>query len=242
MPVFPLLPQAQAYGYPIGILLLDLVETHVPGDTAHTATYGYPVLFKVVTEATVDRVTHGDRAVEAALIAAAQELERAGVCAISTNCGFMIHYQEAVRAAVRIPVFLSSLLQLPTAVRTMRPDQTLAIMTAFKERLTPEVLRLAGLPEGQKIAVNSIQTSPEFLNMGHEDLDTDAFEARMLAAVEEIFATAAQKGEDIGAVVLECAVFTPYAAAIQARFKVPVFDFISLIDYAHYVTHRRRYF
>ena len=49
-------------------------------------------------------------------------------------------------------------------------------------------------------------------------------------------------GKDIGAILLECAVFPPYAAALQERFGVPVFDFISLIDYAHYVTNRRRYF
>ncbi len=238
MPVYKLLPQAQPYGYPVGILLLDLVETHVPGDTAHTATYDYPVLFKVVSEATVDRVTHGDRAVEAALVAAARELERAGVKAISTNCGFMIHYQEAVRAAVNIPVFLSSLLQLPMIARTIRPEQTIGIMTAFKGRLTPEVLALAGLPEGRDVEINSIETTSEFRNMAVEDLDTDAFEAQMVVAAEQMFAS----GKDIGAILLECAVFPPYAAALQERFGVPVFDFISLIDYAHYVTNRRRYF
>ncbi|MCO5091850.1 aspartate/glutamate racemase family protein [Bosea sp. (in: a-proteobacteria)] len=237
MPVYKLLPQPQAYGYPIGILLLDLIETHVPGDTAHAATYGYPVLFKVVTEARVDRVTHGDRAVEAALVEAARELERAGVKAIATNCGFMIHYQEAVRAAVRIPVFLSSLLQLPTIARCIRPDQTIGIMTAFKDRLTPAVLSLAGLPDGRDVVINSIETTPEFMNMGVEDLDTDAFEAQLTGAAGKLFSS----GKDIGALLLECAVFTPYAAALQKRFSVPVFDFISLIDYAYYVTHRRRY-
>ncbi len=148
MPVYKLLPQAQPYGYPVGILLLDLVETHVPGDTAHTATYDYPVLFKVVSEATVDRVTHGDRAVEAALVAAARELERAGVKAISTNCGFMIHYQEAVRAAVNIPVFLSSLLQLPMIARTIRPEQTIGIMTAFQSIAASKNTSLAVVAPG----------------------------------------------------------------------------------------------
>ncbi len=237
MPIYPLFPHAQAYGYPVGILLLNLIETHVPGDTAHTATYGYPVLFKVVTEATVDRVTHGSRAVEAALVAAAQELEKAGVQAISTNCGFMIHYQEAVRSAVRIPVFLSSLLQLPMIARCIRPEQRIGIITAFKGRLTSEVLKISGLPAGQHVAIDSIETSPEFLGMGSEDLDTDAFERRLLEAAGRLTASEG----DIGAILLECAVFTPYAAAVQRRFQVPVFDFISLIDYAYSVTHRRSY-
>ena len=46
MSIYPLLPQAQAYGYPVGVLLLNLVETHVPGDTANALTYDFPVLFK----------------------------------------------------------------------------------------------------------------------------------------------------------------------------------------------------
>lgn len=237
MTTYRLLPQPQPYGYPIGIMLLNLVETHVPGDTAHALTYRYPVMFKVVEAAKVGAVTTGDRSVEPALISAAQELERAGVKAISTNCGFMIHYQEAVRAAVNIPVFLSSLLQLPLIARTIRPGQRIAILTAFTGRLTPEVLRLAGLPDGVEVAVTSVEDTPEFLNMAVEDLDKSAFEANMLKAAQSLF----DAHDDIGALLLECAVFTPYAAALQKRFAVPVYDFISLIDYAHYVTNRRPY-
>jgi Asp/Glu/hydantoin racemase len=149
----------------------------------------------------------------------------------------MIHYQEAVRAAVNIPVFLSSLLQLPLIARTIRPGRRIAILTAFTARLTPEVLRLAGLPEGVETAVASVEDTPEFLNMAVEDFDRDAFEANMLKAAQGLF----DAHDDIGAILLECAVFTPYAAALQKRFSVPVYDFVSLIDYAHYVTNRRSY-
>lgn len=235
--VHRLLPQPQAYGYPIGIMLLNLVETHVPGDTANALTYRYPVMFKVVDEAKVGAVTMGDRAVEPSLVRAARELERSGVKAISTNCGFMIHYQEAVRAAVDIPVFLSSLLQLPMIARTIKPGRRIAILTAFTARLTPEVLALAGLPAGVEVAVASVEETPEFLNMAVEDLDKDAFERNLLKAARGLF----DRHDDIGALLLECAVFTPYAASLQTHFGVPVYDFISLIDYAHYVTNRRPY-
>ena len=100
MPTYPLLPQAQAYGYEIGVLLLDEVETHVPGDTAHAGTYSFPVLFQVVKGASATRITTGDPAAEADVVAAARELARMGVKGISSNCGFMLHYQRAVAAAV----------------------------------------------------------------------------------------------------------------------------------------------
>jgi Asp/Glu/hydantoin racemase len=237
MNTFKRLPQPQAYGFPVGMLLLNLVETHVTGDTANALTYKYPVWFKVVEEADVTKVAKGDKTIEPAIVAAAQELERRGVKAISSNCGFMIHYQEAVRSAVDIPVFMSSLLQLPTIARSIRPDRKIAILTAFKKRLTPDVLSLAGLPDGVEAVINSIETSPEFLNMASEDLDTAAFRKRLEAAAEELF----EVHDDIGALLLECALFTPYAAPLQRRFDVPVYDFVSLVDYAYYVTHRVGY-
>lgn len=238
MPVFPLLSRPQAYGHEIGILMLNLVETHVPGDTAHAGTYDYPVLFKVVEAANVDAVTRGDKSVEKDLVEAAQELERMGVKAISSNCGFMLYYQEAVRNAVRIPVFLSSLLQLPMISQSIRSDQKVAILTAWSERLTPEVLGLAGLSKDVETVISSIETSPEFLNMAIEDLDTDAFGARLEDAARQMFVS----HQNIGALLLECAVFTPYAARLQTAFGVPVFDFVSLIDYARQVTFRKAYF
>lgn len=237
MSIYKLLPQSQAYGYEVGILLLNLVETHIPGDTAHARTYDYPVLFKVVEAAKIERVSIGDPSIESDLVAAAQEMERMGAKAISSNCGFMLHYQDAVRRAVNIPVFLSSLLQLPLAAKSIHPDQTIAILTAWKERLTPQVLKLAGLPEGCKVAINSIETSVEFQGMGENNLDRKAFLKQLEMAGDKLFS----ENDDIGALLLECAVFTPYAADLQRRFNVPTYDFISLVDFARYVTCRKDY-
>jgi Asp/Glu/hydantoin racemase len=234
MTVYRLLPQAQGYGYEIGLLLLNLVETHVPGDTAHAGTYGYPVLMKVVEAADVARVTRGDKAIEQEIVAAAVELERMGVKAISSNCGFMLHYQDAVREAISIPVFLSSLLQLPLIARSIRPRQSIAVLTAFAERLTPDVLRLAGLPDDTGVVVSSIETTPEFRSMQHQDLDTEAFGQRL----EQAARTLCNGPGDTGALLLECAVFTPYAARLQQATGVPVYDFVSLIDHARQVTRR----
>lgn len=237
MPVYKLLPQPQPYGYQVGLLLLNLLETHPPGDTAHVGTYDYPVLMKVVDAADVGLVTKGDKSIEQDIVAAAQELERMGVKAISSNCGFLVHYQEAVRDAVSVPVYMSSLLQLPLIARSIRRGQKIAILTAFKERLTPEVLALSGLPEGVEVVTTSIETTPEFRNMAHEDLDTDAFGDRLEEAARRMVDDAG----DVGALLLECALFPPYAARLQQALDLPVYDFISMIDFARQVTHRKSY-
>lgn len=235
MPIYKLLPQPQAYGYRVGVLLLNLVETHVPGDTAHAETYDYPVLFRVVEEAVGEKVLSGDLAIRPAVIAAAQELERMGVKVISSNCGFMLHHQDAVREAVDIPVVLSSLLQLPTLARMIGPHKRIAILAGAKDLVTPELLALAGLGPETKTVVSSIEHTTEFQNFMTADLDTDAFQARLEEEADALFA----RHDDIGAILLECAIFTPYAAALQQRYGVPTADFVSLIDYAHGVTHRR---
>ena len=237
MTIYEVLPQPQAYGYEVGVLLLNFLEPHVPGDTAHAGTYEFPVLFKVVETASVDAITNGDLSVTGQLIEAAQELERSGVKAISSNCGFMLHYHEAIRAAVSIPVFTSSLLQLPLIARTIRPDQKIAVLTAFKHRLTSEMLALSGLPLDAKVVTESIETTVEFQNLSSLPMDTESFRSRL----EEAMARLLDANDDIGAILLECAIFTPYAAPLQRKFNLPVYDFVSLINFAQSVVSRRSY-
>ena len=235
MTIHRLLPRAQAYGYQLGLLLLDEVETHVPGDTAHAASYPYPVLFKVVEGASAYRVTTGDPDVETSIVEAARELEAAGVMGISSNCGFMLHYQHSVSQAVGVPAMLSSLLQLPMIAAAIGPHRTIGVLTAFVDRLGSNVLALSGLSPETKIAVTSIENTEEFRGLATQDLDKERFEARLVEAAQSLF----DQHDDIGALLLECALYPPYAPALQRRFNVPVFDFVSLIDHLHSVTHRR---
>ena len=237
MTIYPLPPHARAAGFSTGILLLDFREPHALGDTANAATYPFPTLFLTVEGASVERITSGDPAMAKPVIAAAQELERQGARSISSNCGLMIHYQDAVARAVNIPVFLSSLLQVPMACRSVGMDRTVGIVGSFIDRIGPDVLRIAGTPEHAKTTVTSIETSPEFLNLSNQPLDTQAFTHRLVAAAE----TMAKAHPDLGAVVIECATFTPYAEPIQRAIGLPVFDFVSLIEFAHGVSHRRSY-
>src|SRR5919198_842274 len=53
------------------------------------------------------------RARQAAAIQGARELERGGVRAITTNCGFLAMFQRELAAAVSVPVFTSTLMLVP---------------------------------------------------------------------------------------------------------------------------------
>ena len=101
-------------GVPIGILILDACYPCIPGNVGNATTYDFPVRYKEVSGASSEKlINQRDPSLLALFIDAAQELEREGVRAITGACGFMALFQRQVAQAVHIPVFISSLLQVP---------------------------------------------------------------------------------------------------------------------------------
>ncbi|MGE5202501.1 MAG: aspartate/glutamate racemase family protein, partial [Acidobacteriota bacterium] len=61
---------------------------------------------------------------------------------------------------------------------------------------------------------------------------------------EEVVGVVRQTKEerpDLGAVLLECSMLPPYARAVQEAVDLPVFDFVTMIDFLYSGTHRKRY-
>jgi len=77
------------YGEDIGILMCDTVFPRYPGDIGNARTYPFPVRYRIVQGASMDRLLtkHPDERLIAPFIDAAQDLVRAGVRAITTSCG-----------------------------------------------------------------------------------------------------------------------------------------------------------
>lgn len=70
------------------------------------------VLYKKV-EFDIELLFEGAPELEMVVVEAAKELEAEGVRAIVGACGYFAHFQKQVADAVNVPVFLSSLCQLP---------------------------------------------------------------------------------------------------------------------------------
>jgi hypothetical protein len=230
---------ADTYGHAIGILLLDYRGPFIPGDVGNATTYGYPVLYKLVEGLKLDRVLAGDPTCAEPIIEAARELERFGVRGISSDCGFLIQYQAAVQAAVGVPVFMSSMLQIPFLALALG-DRTVGCLTASGERLTEQVLALAGVRPGTKLAIRGMESEPHFREAILEEcgfLDSDLLEEECVDAARRL----QEETPDLGALVLECSLMPPYAQAIQEATRLPTFDFVTLIDYFYAGTHRRAY-
>ncbi len=134
-----------SYGEAIGILLLDSEAPFIPGDVANASTYDFPVRFQRVEGLTVAQMMNRDKAGLKKVIEAGKALQREGVRAITSDCGFMALFQKELRNELEIPVFLSSLLQITFLQQIIPRDRRIGIITANGESLDDEVLKACGI-------------------------------------------------------------------------------------------------
>src|SRR5262245_15621622 len=221
------------YGFSVGILMLDTRFPRIVGDMGNAATFPFPVRYQRVTGADPDLVVRqGAAGLLPAFVEAAQSLEREGVGAITTNCGFLVTFQAALAASVRVPVFTSSLLLVPLVHRLLPPGRRVGIMTVNAATLTAEHFTAADIGGDIPIAVAGMETEKEFTRvlLGNElVLDVDAAREEHVRVARRLLA----EHPDIGALVLECTNMPPYSADIQRETGLPVFDIVSLVTMVH---------
>jgi hypothetical protein len=221
------------YGVTVGILMLDTRFPRIPGDMGNAATFPFPVRYHRVPGAEPDLVVRrGAAALLPAFIEGARALEREGVGAITTNCGFLAKFQGELAAAVSVPVFTSSLLLVPLVHRMLGPGRRVGIMTVNAPSLGPEHLTGAGIGGDIPIAVAGLETEKEFTRVLLDNelvLDVDRARAEHVAVARRL----AAEHPDLGAIVLECTNMPPYTADIQRETGLPVFDIASLVAMVH---------
>src|SRR4029077_15064252 len=99
------------YGFTVGILMLDTRFPRIPGDMGNATTFAFPVRYHRVAGASPDLVVRrGAEGLLPAFVEGARALEREGVGAVTTNCGFLVKYQREEAAGVEIPVLNCTLL------------------------------------------------------------------------------------------------------------------------------------
>lgn len=225
----------------IGVLCLETAFTKVPGHIRNPGTFGFPVRYRVVTGATPERVvSQGDPALLEPFISAARDLQASGVAAITTGCGFLVLFQQQLASAVDVPLYASSLIQLPMVARMLRPDQRVGLLVAKQEALTARHLAAIG-GESVPVCVTGMAGQPEFREVMLEgrrtELDVDRLRAEVLAQAGQL----GRANPDLGALIIECTDLVPFACAIQELIGVPVFDIVTLTQMVHNCLVRRPY-
>jgi hypothetical protein len=221
------------FGFSVGILMLDTHFPRIPGDMGNAATFDFPVLYHRVRGASPDRVVrHGQGELLPAFIEGARALEREGVRAVTTNCGFLAMFQSEVAAAVSIPVFTSSLMLVPLVHRMLPPGKAVGIMTVDASSLRPDHFTGAGITKDVPTVIAGLETEKEFTRVmldNQLELDVDIARQEHLAVSRRMV----EAHPEIGAIVLECTNMPPYRADIQAATGLPVFDITTLVRMVH---------
>lgn len=216
----------------IGILVMDARIERIPGDVGNPATFPFPVHLRTVAGATLKRLIHKrDPSLLKPFIEAGWALVRQGVRALTTTCGFMILFQEELTREFPVPVFTSSLLQLPFIRATLRPRDRVGIITADASSLTPEHLRKAGSGM-DRITVVGLENQPRFREAIFEEaggIDVQGVESEVVEQAKRMLADEPR----ITAILFECANLPPYAAAVQAAVRLPVYDAVTMIRYVY---------
>ncbi|SFI37998.1 Aspartate/glutamate racemase [Bosea sp. OK403] len=220
------------YGAPLGILMLEARFPRIIGDMGNGATWPFPVLYRVVSGASPDKVVmQGAAGLLPDFINAARDLVRLGAEAITTNCGFLSLFQREIAAAVGVPVATSSLMQVPWVQATLPPGKRVGLVTVSAGTLSPAHLEAAGVP--LDVPVAGTENGQEFFRVlikaEKDDMDIDLAEQDVVEAALDLIA----KNPDVGAIVLECTNMPPYAAAVQAATGLPVYDIYSMITWFH---------
>jgi hypothetical protein len=97
-------------GYPVRLMQLDILV----GNSTNEATFEFPDLFERVPGANLQSVVLSPSQADLeSMILSASKLIEAGAKAITTSCGFNTIFQRELANAVDVPVFTSSLLQIP---------------------------------------------------------------------------------------------------------------------------------
>ena len=222
----------------IGILRWE--EGHVPqglmqlenlkGNSTNPASYPFEVDMRHVKGACTETIiTHPSKEVMNEMIRIGKEMEKEGVKAIVGSCGFNAIFQEEIANALNIPVFMSSLLQVPYVANIIGKDKTIAIMTAYGSRLTRKHLECCGITD-EKLEILGLENCKEWNSIFEkedEPVDMDLVENEIMTTALD----AVKKNPNIKAFVLECTDLPPFGPKIMEATGLPVFSINTLIGY-----------
>jgi hypothetical protein len=238
------------YGMGLGIIILDDVYPGFPGDVRNASAFPFPIQYEIAEGVDIKKLVRGEdkEALLEPVLAAARKLERMGCRAIAAECGFFAWFQTEIANAVNVPVFSSSLLQVPMAQALIGANKVVGVLVAESDELYDRHLTSVRVQLGSNYVVEGAKDDgkcPQFDSLRTKDLRPDIPTAdydkaeRDLVSVAKNFAAAYPS---MGAMVLECTGFQPFARAIQREIEMPVFSWSTLLDYAYSVAAHRDFY
>ena len=226
------------YGATVGILQLPANIPMLPGDVGNPTTFDFPVLYELIEEIDPFWVLAEEPhpVVMEKVIAACKRLTMQGVTTIIGNCGFFANYQPEVAESLDpgVQFFPSSLNQVPMLLISIGSNKKVGILTASKKLLMPSpALKNVGVTDEdmKRIVVYGNEDGEQMKLVTGE---TGRFNPKALEKeLVELATKMIKEHPDVGAVVLECTEFPPYAHAIQNAIRRNVWDAVTMTNFMH---------
>ena len=219
----------------LGVVRLDYDYPPALGDVACSKSFTYNVYYRTVPGLTFEMCQTGmltDKIRENFKDAILWLLKEKKVSAITGDCGFMMYYQPFARTLTNVPVFMSSLCQLPAVTCAFSSKEEIIILTANGKSLEP-------MSELIKKECGIDTNDDRYHIIGCEDVE--GFEAVALGSkvntrlvepgIVNKALEALKKFPKSRAFLLECTECPPYSDAIRFATGLPVFDAITVCNF-----------
>lgn len=211
---------------PIGILCL----WNGHPDNPRPQTFdGRSVIYEQVQGAWWQALMDNEPGLDSAYAEAARRLVNRGAVAISSACGYTVRYQEAIAAAVKVPVATGSLLLAPTVIRHLPPQAKLGVVVAHEKYVGTDLLgTVRDLEERARVAVDGISGSMLVESelkrpTGMAPIPDSDTERHLTGAVQRLLAAQPH----IGAFIFECTEFPKFAPKLRQMTGLPIYDHIT---------------
>ena len=214
----------------LGILRLDYNYPPSPGNIDYPKTFNYDVKCRVIPELTFEMCQSGNlpENIINNCIEAVKYLNSKNVSAITGDCGFMINIQDIILKYTEKPVFLSSLVQVPTLIHIINEREKIAIFTANSDSLAPVMERFKKSwkidANDNKFVIVGCQDVPGFEAVANrKKVDVEKVTLGILKKAKDVI----KKNKEVKCILLECTELPPYADALRLELGIPVFDAIT---------------
>ena len=122
----------------LGLILLDDDYEAAPGDIDHPDSFNCDVYYKVVPDLTLEICQKGnviDEVKDRFKEFIKWLVREKNVNGITGDCGFMMNFESIARNVTKIPIFMSSLCQLPAVTCGYAAKEQIMITTAYGRSL-----------------------------------------------------------------------------------------------------------
>lgn len=216
----------EAAGCPVGLIQLEELR----GNSTNIETYTCPVLFEHVPGANLQSVVLSPSTeVLESMIQGGERLIAAGARAITTSCGFNAVFQRELSKALTVPVFTSSMLQIAMIRAMFGENCRILVVTASGQSLTRRHFDGVGITNLDGIHVVGLEENREWRKIfesPESPMDVDRFRCDLIDLTQRHASE-----QCVHAILLECTDLPPFADDIRRETGLPVFDFVTLLNY-----------